>query len=57
MKGTGRKVGSQPVNNFVVCKAENELVDNAINAHCPADEFQGSVFGVVEYKMVSIKRC
>ena len=54
MEGKGDK---QPINNFVVRKAEDELVDHAVDAHGPAHELELSVLGVVEYEMVAVEVC
>jgi hypothetical protein len=50
-------LGSHPIDDLVVCKAKDKLVNNTINADCPADEFHGCVFGVVEYEMIAVERC
>jgi hypothetical protein len=54
LEGKGDK---QPINNFVVRKAEDELVDHAVDANGPAHELELSVLGVVEYEMVTIEVC
>ena len=45
----------QPIDDFIVCKGEYKLIDNAIIANCPANKFQGGVLGVAEYEMVSVE--
>jgi len=45
----------QPVKFSIVCELEDEFVNHAIDANCPADEFEVSIGGVVEDEAVSIK--
>lgn len=36
-------------------ETEDELVDNPVDAHRPADQLQVRVFGVVEDEVVAVK--
>ena len=46
---------SQPVNHHIMREAENELVDDPVNAHCPTHKLQCSVLRVVEDEMIPIE--
>jgi len=54
LEGKGDK---QPINNFVVRKAEYELVDHAVDANGPAHELELSVLGVVEDEVMTVEVC
>lgn len=45
----------QPVNLSIMSKAEDELVDDSINAHSPTDQFQSGIFWVVKDEVVTVK--
>jgi hypothetical protein len=52
MEGMGKV---QPVNNFVVREAEDELVDHAVHTYCSTDELELRVFGVIEDEMMAVE--
>jgi len=47
----------QPVDLFVMCETKDEFVDYAINADSSADELKLSIFGIVEYEVVTVEGC
>jgi hypothetical protein len=53
----GERGKVQPVNNFVVREAEDELVDHAVDAYCSTDELELRVFGVIEDEMMAVEVC
>ena len=53
--GEGRY--KQPVNHHVVCEAEDEFVDYAIDAYCSGNEFEGCVGRVVEDEVIAVEVC
>ena len=53
MEGEGTKI--QPVNDFVVREAEDELVYHAIDADSPGNELESRVFGIIEDKVVAVE--
>lgn len=36
-------------------EAEDELINDSIDSHCPTDKLQLGIAGVVPYKMVSVE--
>ena len=47
----------QPVNNFVVREAEDELIDHAVHTYCSTDELELRVFWVIEDKVMAVEVC
>ena len=45
----------QPINLLVVCEFEDELVNDAIDAYRPADEFQFCIGRVAKDEIVSVE--
>jgi hypothetical protein len=53
----GERGKVQPVNNFVVREAEDELVDHTVHTYGSTDELELRVFGVIEDKVMAVEVC
>jgi hypothetical protein len=56
-QGSWKVVSLQPIDNFVMGEAKYEFVNNTVNTYGTANELHFGVFGIVEYKMVSVECC
>jgi len=56
-KGKGGRRGGdkQPINNFIMRKAEYKLINHAIYTNCSTHELKLRVLGVIEDKMITVE--